>query len=339
MKFLLTSLFSLLFCITLSAYGAEYKFTSEDELEKLYDSTISPAFYKKKLHYFQTRDALKIAYKIFDVRDAKANIVISSGRTESMVKYQELIYDLNRNGYSVYILDHRGQGYSQRVTEDTQMGHVNNFFNYVLDLREFVSLIVPKDRELILLGHSMGGAIASLYVQSYPKDFDLLILSSPMHQPIVLNSFLSDFACRFLVKTGINFESYVPGGKSYDKSQHKFKNNPFTHSKSRYEVVKTAYEKESSTKIGAPSVGWLYEACMWSEKSVDMARKIEIPVLLLQASEDKIVNASAQEEFCENVSGGCELVIIKGANHEMFIERDSLRKEVLNSLLDFISKT
>jgi lysophospholipase len=51
-------------------------------------------------------DNVKIEYKIFKHPKEIATIVISSGRTESYIKYKELIYDLNRLGYTVYIHDH-----------------------------------------------------------------------------------------------------------------------------------------------------------------------------------------------------------------------------------------
>ena len=55
----------------------------------------------------------------------KGAIVLVSGRTESMLKYKEVAYDLFRNGWSVYIHDHRGQGLSDResaVRDQPQKG-------------------------------------------------------------------------------------------------------------------------------------------------------------------------------------------------------------------------
>ena len=54
---------------------------------------------------------VKIRYRIFERSSQKAAVVISSGRTECMFKYDETIYDLYQKGYSVYIHDHRGQGF------------------------------------------------------------------------------------------------------------------------------------------------------------------------------------------------------------------------------------
>ncbi len=74
--------------------------------------------------------------------------MISSGRTEAAIKYKELILDLYKNGYSVYIHDHRGQGQSGRMTEDPQMGYIENFQYYIDDMKYFHDAYVkPKDHE------------------------------------------------------------------------------------------------------------------------------------------------------------------------------------------------
>ena len=314
-----------------------YHITQEKDLIKKYKVTISPHFQKQKLQYFTSFDGLQIAYKIFKVQNPKATLLISSGRTEGMVKYKELIYDLNQNGYSVYILDHRGQGYSQRLLADPQIGHVEDFLDYVRDLRVFVKTIVKNHKKFILIGHSMGGAIASLYVETYRKDFDALVLSSPMHQPELISKNLTKRVCKFVEKREKN-NNYIIGEKPYDEGRVDFEENLLTHSKVRYELENLAYQMEPQVKIGGPSVHWIAEACKGSAMSVELARNIEIPVLLMQASADKIVNLQPQNEFCKNVGNQCRGIVIEKAYHELFVEKDLLRNKALSAMLDFISK-
>ena len=316
----------------------KYKITTQKELQKKYKSTISPYFYARKLHYFVTPDHIKIAYKIFKVPKQKALIVIASGRTEGMVKYQELIYDLNQNGYSVYIADHRGQGYSQRLVADKQMGYVDNFFHYVDDLKYFVDNFVPQSKKRILLAHSMGGTIASLYVERYQNDFNALILSSPMFEPAILASSMSSFLCRIVENKEHNLQRYVSGTDTYDILTYNFKGNDLTGSQERFDVMKEAFAKEPYTRIGGPSLQWLKEACRWSAISVKKANRIEIPILLIQAGKDSVVTASAQEEFCKRAKPYCHGITIEGAKHEMFIEKDIYREKLLSAILDFIAK-
>jgi len=314
-----------------------YYITSSKELKASYFPIISPYFYEHKLNFFKSHDNLNIAYKIFLVKNAKASIVISSGRTEGMVKYQELIYDLNKNGFNVYILDHRGQGYSSRLLSDPQIGHVNKFENHVRDMHYFVSNIVKKEKKRILLAHSMGGAIASLYVEEYPKDFTALVLSSPMHQPDIIASSLTNIACDIIEKIQKDIDRYILGEKSYDDKVHLFSTNVLTHSELRFEIGKIAYDIEPKTKIGGPSVRWVAEACRASKRSVLNAGKIKIPTLLLQAQNDKVVNAEPQNEFC-TANKFCVGYQIDEAYHELFIEKDTIRAKALSAVLDFISK-
>ena len=79
-----------------------------------------------------------IYYRKFEIKppaEEVGAIVISNGRTESMAGYPELIWDLHQQGYSVYILDHRGQGFSTRLLPDPQKSYVEKFEDYVDDLR------------------------------------------------------------------------------------------------------------------------------------------------------------------------------------------------------------
>jgi len=329
---------SSLFCFEKWDYiDKKYSFTTHHELSEKYDSVISPYFYAHKLHFFVTPDNKKIAYKIFLVKNSKASIVISSGRTEGMVKYQELIYDLNKNGYDVYILDHRGQGYSQRLLKDKQMGYVDNFFHYVDDMKFFVDNFVSKKKKRVLLAHSMGGAIASLYVERYPDDFNALILSSPMHEPYILTPNMTPKLCKRMLEKENDLEKYVFGTDSYDILTYKFEENDLTHSKTRFEIMKKAYKKEAETRVGGPSKKWLKEACRWSAISVKKAKLIKIPVLLLQAELDTAVTPQAQEVFCKAVKN-CQAYRIEGAYHELFIEEDMIRQKALSAIFDFISK-
>ena len=80
------ALFLLVFW-SISLFGAHYKITQEHDLPTLFETKISPFFYKHKLHFFTSFDGVKIAYKIFPQSRAKGSVVISSGRTEGMIKY------------------------------------------------------------------------------------------------------------------------------------------------------------------------------------------------------------------------------------------------------------
>jgi lysophospholipase len=61
-----------------------------------YRQNVLPYWEKGKAGTFEGKDGIRIHYRTFirEDRDGeKGAIVISSGRTESVLKYQELIYD------------------------------------------------------------------------------------------------------------------------------------------------------------------------------------------------------------------------------------------------------
>ena len=324
--------------LLVSGVSATPKITQAKDLNVIYTTTIKPHFDTNKLNYFTSFDALKIAYKYFPVKNSKATIVISSGRTEGMVKYPELIYDLNNNGYSVYIYDHRGQGFSQRMTSDSKLGYVKDFFDYVKDLKYFVKNIVKHDKKLFLLAHSMGGQVASLYAQRYPNNFDALVLSSPMHQPKLISEFTTDFLCDSVEYMLDDTPKYMLGKFYFDFINNKFLFNVLTHSKLRFSIGNESYKLHPKSKIGWTSVNWVVESCKVSPIGLKYADDIKVPVLLIQASNDHLVNSKPQEKFCKSVGSICELITVDGAYHELFIEKDIYRNKALSAMFEFFEK-
>jgi lysophospholipase len=295
---------------------------------------------------------VKVHYRTFVFDPQKGAVVISSGRTECMLKFQEVVYDLTQAGYSVYIFDHRGQGFSGRMTEDTQIGHVDTFADYVSDLKTFVDEVVkpsqeglsPPGKNLFLVAHSMGGCIASLYVEKFRTDFDAAVLCSPMHGastgfiPRDLASKIADW--KDFIGRGKN---YAPGkGPSQDVSFGQLKaddalaTGALTHDEARYERVRELYNQHPEVKVGGPSNMWVRRALQAGEEAVANAGQIGIPVLLIQAGSDSIVEAEAQNQFRKNMGGNCEFLPIDGGFHELLIESDEYRKPAMTAIERFL---
>jgi len=333
----------------------KYHLTTEEALERDYEGKVENYWntYGKKGTFLGVDD-IEIKYMTFIRPDEKGAIVVVSGRTESYIKYKELVCDLGKQGFSLYIYDHRGQGFSGRMTKNPQKGHVWDFYNYVEDLKTFYDTVVgeKKHDNLFLLAHSMGGAVASLYIESYKDDFDAAVLSSPMHQPstgllsstltcakVKLTSRIRDF---FIWLFGWE-PRYVVGKGGYANLP--FERNRLTHSEVRYKIFREEYEEHPAIKLGGPTTHWVSCACESSRQAREDAAQITIPVLVLQAEEDTAVTSRGQEEFCKNLKAGgknqCETgspVVIKGAYHELFIEKDGYRIPALTKIIDFINE-
>ncbi|MEM7294974.1 MAG: alpha/beta hydrolase, partial [Pseudomonadota bacterium] len=69
------------------------------------------------------------------------------------------------------------------------------------------------------------------------------------------------------------------------------------------------------------------------------AAKIEIPMLLLQAGDDRIVDNDSQTAFCDLIGSHCvgdQPRIIEGAKHELLNESDEYRDQALEEIFRFL---
>lgn len=279
-------------------------------------------------------------------------LVIVSGRTESMLKYKETVRDLWNNGWSVYIHDHRGQGLSAReaeVADRPERGYVNDFEDYVRDLRTMVAdHVLPNGHKRhVVMGHSMGGAITALFLErDWPEvaRFDGAVLSSPMLKIKAILGKPAKFTCLAMkVPSAVSPTAYVPGGGDYAAKT--FLENEYSQSPIRYQRLVDQVADKPAIKLGSPTVRWLDRACTAAHEARTQAKKVRTPIRVFVAGADQIVHEEGATEFCANLSpklGGCggsggKPVVVAGAQHELFIELDGLRKQALEPALSFFA--
>ena len=147
--------------------------------------TVVRDFLKKNVRhgYFRSYDNARIHYYAIKHENEKGVIVISHGFCDFFYKYHEMSYYFYELGYSVYFIDHRGHGYSQRMTSDISKVYIQSYKQYVDDLKCFMDKIVTRrstSDNYILFAHSMGGAIGAMFLEMYPQYFKRAVLSSPL---------------------------------------------------------------------------------------------------------------------------------------------------------------
>lgn len=265
-------------------------------------------------------------------------VILVTGRNETFWKYREVIYELHCQGFDVYAHDHRGQGESGRLTPDREVGYVRHFDDYVEDLHRFmVGVVEPRGyQHKFMLAHSMGGTIGALFLAKYGNNFTSAVLNAPMFG-IHMNRFE-----RFLLKPLAYLVNSVQRQPSYLLGKNAYKVKPFekndqTQSSLRYWWAKGIYTQYPELKIGGASAHWVLQALKASEQCLANANAIQVPVLLLQAEKDTIVDNCAQRQFCEK-NTLLTLHTVEQGYHELLLEMDAIREKALKQTLAFFEQ-
>jgi lysophospholipase len=302
---------------------------------------------------FSTEDNISIAYATNFKRPEKPYIVIVPGRSESYLKYQELVFDLDNEGYDSVVIDHRGQGLSGRLTKNRFQGYVKQFDDYAQDLQQLLNQELPRQypshkHGAFMLAHSMGGAIALRYLQRYPNNIKALSLSSPM---IAISSGgIPLWLARSIIKTAASLNKWLSDSPWYffgqnDINQSSFADNRLMHSAKRFQRFQALYNQRSELKLGGVTFYWLEQAIDASKNLFNDIDKLSLPIQMLQAEEDHIVDNAVQNEFCLQLNkrnaNAClngKVVVISGAYHELLFEKDIYRDIALDNILTWFSQ-
>ncbi|MDO4467613.1 MAG: alpha/beta hydrolase [Bacillota bacterium] len=274
-----------------------------------------------------------IAGTLFIGNGNNGSIMISHGFTESQKKYEELIYYFLQEGYCVCIHDHKNHGHSRKTPQ--KYTHIDRFQEYVEDLEKVVQeklLTMPKP--YYIFAHSMGGLIASLFLEQHPGVFEKAILSSPMFEvnrsgiPYGLAKAVANAFC--ILGKG---ESPLPGQGSFS-SKENFEGSAAT----CYERYKIYFEKQLQDPFlqsGGPTYQWTKESFRACEQGIKNASSISIPVLLFQADKDDFVLPKGQEEFIKRLKNG-KLVFVPNTKHEIYLSEDKILFDYLQKIFNFL---
>jgi lysophospholipase len=326
------------FVILLSLFSTSLWAIPEQGYSQLWADKVLPAFQSMQAGEFTNHEGLVIRYRFSVKPAAKKSLVILPGRGEPAVKYSEIIYDLDSSELNVFIMDHQGQGESQRSLPDSHKGYVKNFQNYVDDVHQFMrSVVLPESAgaDLFLLAHSMGGAISVHYLAQHPSIFKKAFLCAPM---LELNTkpyaeIIAKIYSIFLLKTGKGQE-YAPGKGPYVLEEDTFEINDVTHSEARFDMSKTLSRDYPQLVVGGATVQWVSSSLKATGRIQHLGPKIKTPIFMVQAGQDEYVKNKRQDRFC-NKAQDCKRQLYPQAFHELLMEKDEIRDDVMKLIRGF----
>jgi acylglycerol lipase len=249
---------------------------------------------------------------------SRAVIVISHGLGEHGGRYAELASRLVDEGFAVYALDHRGHGRSGGPRANIER------FDYVIsDLGVFLGRAQRQHPGLpvILLGHSMGGAIALGCALKYENALRALVLSAPALA-------VADEPSMFKRLTVRALSALRPDAGVMKIPARTISRDP--------DVVR-AYESDPMVfhgAIPARTVGELLDAM---RSLGQRAHELRLPTLIQHGSADELVPLAACRPVYQQL--GLErrrtLRIYNGLYHEIYNEPE--KERVIGDLVSWLA--
>ncbi len=258
---------------------------------------------------------IKLFYKLWEPDHLRGNIVLSHGAGEHTGRYEHVATWLCEQGFAVWAIDHRGHGRSEGLRM-----HLDRFDHYTDDLHTFIKLATENRGKPILIGHSMGGLIAYRYAVAHGGMLTGLVLSSPwfrtkMKLPPVAKALAPVVA------------AIAPKAKAGASIP------PEYCTRNRAMLERDAQDP----LIGrGGTVGWFMQ-CSRAQEPCFKGTSLPpgLPVLFMQAGEDKLADPDATREVFERMAHSQKsFKLYPEKYHEIF--NDPGYEEVFSDLLDWI---
>ncbi len=287
----------------------------------------------------QTADGATLHTVYYRADEPRGSVVIVHGMSEHTEKYHELCYYFLQSDLSVLLYDQRGHGYSTREAENGIV-HIRHFTQYDEDLNALLCTMEDKlPTPRYLFAHSMGGAVAALYLERGTDFFQKAWLSSPAISVRIKG------APRAFVWTVCAGACLVGKGK---KRVHVMSpalppeketgRGSSCASAARFEAFREVKKADSLLWSAKPSYAWLLTAMNTTHRILrpKRLRNVKIPVRLYAAEREHLVELNPQRTFIKGVRNGrmCE---IAHARHELFSERDAISHPYFAELLDYFA--
>lgn len=247
-----------------------------------------------------------LALRRFDGSHPRYIAVLVHGYAEHSGRYTHVAERLVRHGAVVYAYDHQGHGESagERALVTTT--------DLVADLDAVASEARHNYPTLpvVILGHSMGGVVATLYAQLYPDALSAIVLSGPV----------------------------IGGNPAFTMllTMEKLPNIPIDPSElSRDEEVSRDYLSDPLVWHG-PFMRETLQAMVESVEMIALGPKLgALPVLWLHGEKDTLAPLEVTREVLDTLKGD-HLVshIYPGAMHEVLNETN--RAQVFDDLIEFL---
>ncbi|HEX6279604.1 MAG TPA: alpha/beta hydrolase [Pyrinomonadaceae bacterium] len=290
--------------------------------------------------YFETRDKVKIFYKIEGKGDDTL-VVVHGGPGNSLESIRPDMEPLAKNRRVIYY-DQRGQGKSDLVKDGARLGYKN----HVADL-EALRFHFKLDK-MSLLGNSWGGLLISLYAIEHPDRIERLVLDVPAAPLVDLLQDMNDELSRRLTALYTEDGAKKIGRAMREDNWMKAK-DPLKHCRETYYAILAAYSHDLRP---LDKIGYKGDLCAGGEESVRYQRTanahawrslgdfnivaqlaaVKAPVLVIHGASD-VVRLRGSEFYASGYPNA-RLLVIQNAGHLAHIETSDIFFSAVDTFLE-----
>ena len=215
------------------------------------------------------------------------------------------------DGFAVYALDHRGRGKSEG-----ERFYVEHFSDWLADVNTLTDIARSENPGLpvYMLGHSVGGVIASSYVYEHQEEIAGLICES----------FAFDVGLPQLVQLALEGASYlIPHLPVYSLKNEIFSRDPAVIKQMDNDPL-IANEKQPAETAA--------EVLKAAARLKEHMPNIKVPVFIIHGTDDKATRYQGSQYFYDNVgSADKTLKLYEGGYHDLLndIDKETVMADIL----------
>jgi lysophospholipase len=297
-------------------------------------------------HFLTTSDGVKIRVGRFcgdssAPENSNKIMLVLPGVVSRIERHEFLAKHYASLGFGVWVLDFRGQGGSQRLVENKQMIHVDDFSDYIRDVEALALWDKFKGKHISIFGHSMGGQVALQVLRKHPKIFELAVLEAPMVR--IKTAPLPFFFAEPLAYIFKNWfgqgKQYYLGYGNYDPIQESFKYNRNCRDETLFDQHYFIDESLKELIPRDPSCGWVHSAlsaCQMFLNDLKSLGNVTTKVFLATAGDDKVLDTRHDATIVSALQKAAHRVYA-GAWHCLMHDTLAIRRAYLKDVSAFLS--
>jgi alpha-beta hydrolase superfamily lysophospholipase len=319
--------------------------------------------------YKGSQKKIKVACKFFPEKskdrcsaliDCNDTVFIVPGKGEASIFYAELIRYLNELGLNVYIIDHPGQGFSDRFDRNGKIEYENVEIKYyqqcdcidfdtnadaLLSALYAINQRLKPGKKMTVLAHSMGCLVyQDLFMRASENDKKMLserinaaLFVSPLVTPDTgfLHFDIARNICNMFSAIGLGRIPAPVVSKLFRKGKPIDRVTNDEYSKKHHSIFETLFPYlatgAATNRFAAQLMNKCREILWYGDWGIPGCR-----FLVLEAENDKVVKNKGYNFHWRSISGNCGVKIVRGALHAILFEERKYSQQVVNSLLSLI---